>query len=148
MDVPPFAWIAGVIDARGHIESHNRHGHVQPRVRVTTRNVELLGTLARFCGNKVVLDERGYDRRPCGDHCTSQHQHMVRQSASWTVDSARATVVLFNVVPFLYAQRTTASLALEAGLKRFPPARGDLVPQMVALGWELPSTSHWQEAAS
>jgi hypothetical protein len=137
-DPPPLAWIAGVIDARGHIEAHNRHGHVQPRVRITTRHTPLLETLARFCGNKVVLDDRGYSRRPCGDHCTQAHSHIVRQSKQWTVDSARATVVLYNVVPFMYAQKTEAPLALEAGLNRYPPARGDLPAQMVALGWSLP----------
>lgn len=144
---PPFAWIAGVIDARGHIEAHNRHGHIQPRVRITTRHMPLLSALAGFCGNKIVLDERGYSRRPCGDHCVDQHSHVVRQSAQWTVDSARATVVLYNVVPFMHAQREEATLALEAGLQRFPPARGDLPAQMLALGWVLPRAVDQQQSA-
>lgn len=136
----PFAYLAGVIDARGHIEAYNRHGHVQPRIRVTTRKVELLTALADFTGNKVVLDSRGYERKPCGDHCNAPHSHVQRQSAQWTVDSSRATVVLHNVFPFLIAQRAEAALALEAGLRAYPPARGDVPKQMAALGWTLPPT--------
>lgn len=140
---PPFAWIAGVIDARAHIESHNRHGHVQPRLRVTTRDTLLLQTLSEFTGTKVVLDQRGYRRKPCGEHCEHAHSDVVRQSAQWTVDSARATVILWNIAPLMFAKRVDASLALEAGLKRYPPARGDLPVQMAGLGWELPPKIDW-----
>lgn len=135
----PLDWMAGVIDARAHIEAYDRHGHIQPRLRVTTRKVELLEELARLTGNKVVLDSRGYSRRPCGAHCTAAHSHITRQSAQWTVDSARATVVLFSVVPLLRAQRPEAALALEAGLRRYPPVKGDVPRQMAALGWPLPT---------
>lgn len=37
------------------------------------------------------------------------------------------------------AQRPEAVLALEAGLQRFPPARGNVDDQMAALGWALPT---------
>jgi hypothetical protein len=136
----PLAYIAGVIDARGHIEAHNRHGHIQPRIRVTTRKIELLTYLAELTGNKVVLDDRGYARKPCGDHCDSAHSHVVRQSAQWTVDSSRATIVLWNIASLMHAQKAEALLALEAGMQAFPPARGDVPKQMAALGWVLPES--------
>ena len=135
----PIQYLAGVLDARAHIEAHNRHGHVQPRLRVTTKMLRLLNTLAEYTGTKVVPDYRGYTKRPCGEHCTDKHSHVVRQSAQWTVDSSRATIVLYNVVPFMVAQRPEAVLALEAGLQRFPPARGNVDDQMAALGWALPT---------
>jgi hypothetical protein len=132
------AWLAGVIDARGHIEVTDRHGHPQPRIRVTTRHLKLLDELARLTGVKVVLDARGYERRPCSDHCIERHSHVARQSAQWTIDSSRATVVLWHVVPYMTAQHVEAFYALQAGLHRFPPARGDVPEQMTDLGWSLP----------
>jgi hypothetical protein len=147
-DRPPIAWFAGVIDARAHLESHNRHGHVQPRVRVTTREEALLEELARWTGAKVVLDDRAYSRRPCGEHCQNQHSHIVRQSKQWTVDSARATILLHNLLPYLRVKRERAVVCVQAGLLRFPPARGDTHTQMLELGWEMPKTDLQLRAVS
>lgn len=107
------SYVAGVIDSRGHLEVTNRHGTPQPRIRVTTRRVALLSHLAQLTGTKVVTDDRGYERRQCSEHCKSKHVHAVRQSAQWTVDSARATIVLFNVAPLLVAVHAEALSLLE-----------------------------------
>lgn len=139
MPHPAAQYVAGVVDARGHIEATNRHGHIQPRIRVTTRKADLLMYLSELTGTKVVLDDRGYSRRPCGAHCDHPHSEVVRQSTQWTVDSSRATILLFNIAPFMHAQRGEAALALQAGMQRFPPARGDAHKEMARLGWELPS---------
>jgi len=139
LDVRTIAYVAGIVDARGRIEVNNRHGRPQPRIRVTTRRAELLRWLAQVTGVKVVEDDRGYERRPCGEHCASRHSHAVRQSAQWTVDSSRATVVLFNVQPFVVCQVAEVAAALRYGLEAFPPARGDVAKQMAALGWSLPT---------
>lgn len=133
------AWAAGVIDARGHIEVNARHGKGQPRVRITTKNLPLLERLAVLTGTRVVTDRIGYNRRPCTDHCVEQHTHIAWQSIQWTVDSARATIVLCNVRPFIVAREVDVARALDAGLAAFPPERGDTPRQMAALGWELPS---------
>ena len=132
-------WVAGVIDARGHIELNDRRGTPMPRIRVTTRHVPLLQRLADLTGVKVRSDDRGYQRRSCGVHCTEQHVHVVRQSASWTVDSTRATIVLYAVSPFMVARHTEAIATLRIGLDSYPPQRGDTTKQMAALGWPIPS---------
>lgn len=138
------AWIvyfAGVIDARGHIALNGRHGVQQPRIRVTTRRRELLDWCAARTGTSVAEDVRGYERRLCGEHCSDQHVHVARQSAQWTVDSARATVVLYAVQPYILVQHAEVRQALLVGLQQFPPARGDVPRQMAGLGWPLPEVA-------
>lgn len=139
MNETEIAYLAGILDARGSFEINIRHAYPQPRLRVTTRRVELLGWLAEKTGTGVVEDTRGYHRKLCGEHCTEQHVEVVRQSASWMVDSSRATVVLYNVQPHLISQQTEGRKLLLAGLERFPPARGDVPKQMAKLGWKIPS---------
>jgi hypothetical protein len=131
-------YVAGVIDARGHIEVNNRHGKPQPRVRITTKRIELLEKMAALTGSKVVQDRMGYNRKACSEHCADQHQHVAWQSIQWTVDSARATIVLYNVQPFIFGQVDKVRTALMAGLAAFPPERGNTPQQMYDLGWEIP----------
>lgn len=131
-------YVAGVIDCRGHVEISLRHDKPQPRVSVTTRRIDVLLHLAAITGTKVSEDTRGYERRPCGEHCDGRHQHVVRQSAKWRVDSARATVVLWNVLPHVVGQVDKVRNALLAGLAAWPALRGDTGRQMARLGWELP----------
>lgn len=138
LSVAQLAYLAGVIDCRGHIELNDRHGHWQPRIRVTTRRLELLQHCATLTGTKVVSDTAGYQRRRCSEHCGSQHEHVFRQSAQWTVDSSRALIVLWNLHPYLVCQRDKASEAIERGLLRWPPAKGDTHRLMAGLGWHLP----------
>lgn len=128
------AFISGVIEARGHIEVGKRG----PRIRITTARTPLLTYLAKHTGVKVVHDDRGYQRRPCSDHCEQPHSHYVRQSTQWTVDSTRATIVLHNVMPYLIDTQPKAKKALATGMKNYPPARGDTITQMKKLGWETP----------
>lgn len=132
-------YVAGVIDARAHIEVLNRHGKPQPRLSVTTRRVDLLQYLSRITGTRVSYDNRGYQRRPCGEHCGAPHSHVVRQSAKWRVDSARATIVLYNVAPFMVSRKDEVAEALRVGLDVWPAARGNTGALMKELGWHLPS---------
>lgn len=131
-------YVAGVLDSRGHIEVSMRHERPQPRLSVTTRRVHLLEHLATLTGTTVSVDARGYERKPCGEHCSERHSHVVRQSAKWRVDSCRATIVLFNVSPFIVSQRAEVLEALRVGLDAYPAARGNTATQMARLGWALP----------
>lgn len=134
-------WVAGVIDARGHITVRpaKEARAALPNIRITTRHRELLEALAAMTGTNVVTDQRPYDRRPCGDHCSAKHQHAVRQSSFWQVNGGRATIVLFNVRPLIRAKVTEVRDALLAGMDHFDPKRNGTGAQMVKLGWELPS---------
>lgn len=145
------AYLAGVIDARGHVEVNVRHDRPQPRIRITTRRFGLLSHLAECTGTKVYADDRGYERRPCSNHCHEPHVHVVRQSSRWTVDSSRATIVLYNIEPFIVDKRDEVRTALMAGLDAFPPTRSNVPEVMVRLGWAIPSVEEvaaWLTPAS
>lgn len=138
LSVEVLAFLGGVIDARGHVEVSMRHDRPQPRLAVTTRRRPLLDHLCTLTGTKLTDDAREYARRPCGEHCRETHSHVARQSAKWRVDSARATVVLWAVRPFIVGQVDEVGRALSAGLAAWPAARGNTGAQMAALGWPLP----------
>ena len=133
-------YVAGVIDARGHIESVTRHGVPTARVRVTTRRRDLLNYVQKLAGGGVRIDERGYQRRPCSDHCNEQHTHVARQSAYWDVTGERAVIILFNVLPFLVDHRAEAYAALENGAAAWPvkPRRTEVSVEMRRRGWAIP----------
>lgn len=131
-------WFAGVIDARGHIDLNVRHDKPQPRLSVTTRRMDLLIFMSEHTGTQISVDNRGYEKRPCGAHCKDKHVHVARQSAKWRVDSSRATIVLYNVQPYIISQVTEVRKALEIGLQSYPAARGNTAKKMQKLGWELP----------
>lgn len=131
-------YIGGVIDARGHISIERN----TPRVRVTTRRTELLEWLAARTGVGVKLDERGYQRRACSEHCAAKHQHIERQSAYWNVDGARAVIVLWNVLPYLVCQRGEARSSLRHASDLWPVRpRTEITVAMRDLGWRIPKRS-------
>lgn len=141
------AYFAGAIDARGHISLTSRRGIPQPRVRVTTRRIELLRWLAGNTGVRVKIDDRGYERRPCSEHCSLKHQHLVRQSAYWNVDGARAVIVLWNVLPYLVVQRTTAYAAL-TDTRIWWKDRTQITAAMERRGWHIPTFDDFPELAN
>lgn len=133
-------YIAGVLDARGHLSINNRHGKMQPKIAVTTRRTSLLNYLSANTGVGVTLDNKEYERKPCSAHCTTQHSHVARQSSYWTVGSSRATIVLYTLQPFIVAQKDEVDLYLSIGLKSFNP-KTTVLTEMKTLGWRAPRVS-------
>lgn len=128
-------YIAGVIDARGHIETHP----TRTRVAVTTKRKQLLQWLATHTGVGITLDDREYHKRGCTEHCELPHQHSQRRSAYWRVDGIRAGIVLASCYPYLVEQRLEAHAALQSLADRWPaaPSRHELCREMKRLGWPL-----------
>lgn len=132
-------FIAGIIDSRGHIFINERHtGFPQPGVRVTTRREGILQHLAKATNSRTVLDTREYTRRPCLDHCDESHQHVNRQSAIWTCGAGKATIILFNIKPYIVSQQDEVNEALQVGLQAWPSVRSTTVEAMKRLGWKIP----------
>jgi hypothetical protein len=57
----------------------------------------------------------------CTEHCREKHQHVMSVSGRWSVTGANATVVLWNIRPFIQLQteqvRTDLVVGLSAGFK-------------------------------
>jgi hypothetical protein len=135
-------YFAGVLDARGHFEIVDRkrgETALRPRITVTTKRLELLEWMAIRTGTKVHIDDRGYDRKACAEHCQLPHVHYVRQSSFWRVEGTRATVLLYNIEPLLVQQAALARKLLLEGAKHYPGQRNEISQEMFRHYWKLPT---------
>jgi hypothetical protein len=135
--VADLAYIAAVIDTRGHIASRSVREAMLPLLAVSSPEVALLNWLGEITGTRPVTTSRSYGRAGCSEHCPDAHQHVTSISGRWSVTGVKATVVLFNVAPYLRVRAQDAAdamaLGLSAGFKRAT------VQKMAALGWALPN---------
>lgn len=137
IDAARLAYIAGIIDSLGGIRVRaTPDGTDLPMVYVHAPNVAVLNYLAEATGTKMITVRRAYSRAGCAEHCAEKHQHVVSLSGRWSVTGVRATVVLWNIRPYLTLRADEARSALVVGLAApFKPA----TPRKMAdLGWELP----------
>lgn len=138
LDSHALAFFAGVIDARGHISLTARRGQPSPRVRITTKRLELLGWLAKYSGTTIRTAGSPYARRGCSDHCQEAHIHTVRNSAYWNADGERAEIILAACLPYLIEQRAHAVEVLRASPRIAPTRRTEIGQALHRLGWPVP----------
>lgn len=131
-------WFAGVLDARAHMRLEANRGHPQPRLRVTTNRLSLLQAMSQMTGTKVRVDDKGYSRTQCAVHCGKKHVHIVSQSSYWNADCNRATIILFNCLPYLKAQKDEAQTLYDVGIQSYSATRNGTAGSMQRLGWALP----------
>lgn len=145
IETPTLAYVASVIDTQGIIRTRIAGDTELPMVAVHGSNIPVLQYLADLTGTKVTIVKRSYDRVGCAEHCTEKHQHIVSSSGRWSVTGVKATVLLYNIRPFMRFQTEPARSALVLGTAtRFKPAT---IEKMVALGWDVPTFGEIQEAS-
>lgn len=132
------AYAAGLIDALGVLSLRVQPGTLSdlPSV-VVSGNPVAVGWLAARTGTSVVTVKRDYTRHRCTEHCPEAHDAVKSLSSRWSVTGTRATIVLYNVLPFLTAQHEAASELVAAGLSI--GWKGQVVEDMKALGWVIPT---------
>lgn len=137
MRVAEAAWVAGVLDTCGRLTSRTlSSGTELVDVSVHSPNVPLLERLAELTGVRHVVISRRYPKAGCAQHCPERHVHVVSVSARWQVTGARATVLLFNALPYLRLHQEQATWLLGVGLRtRWTSAP---VADMRRLGWRIP----------
>lgn len=135
IDVARLAYVAAVIDSLGGVRVRHASGTDLPMV-YAHGNADVLATLGEWTGTRVVVTRRNYSRAGCAEHCPHPHQHIVSVSGRWSLTGAKATVVLWNVRPYLRVHADDARAALVVGTAApFKPATP---AKMAALGWDLP----------
>lgn len=132
------AYAAGLIDALGVLSLRSQPGTLSdlPSVVVSGNSVAV-GWLAARTGTKVVTVKRDYTRHRCSEHCPEAHDEVKSLSSRWSVTGTRATIVLFNVLPFLQVQGEAAGELVSAGLTI--GWKGQVVEDMRTLGWTIPT---------
>jgi hypothetical protein len=130
------AYVAGIIDSQGGIRSRFVGDTELPMVYVHGPNLPVLNLLADMTGTKVTVVRRGYSKAGCSIHCPEKHQHVVSTSGRWSVTGVKATVLLWNIRPYLMFQSEAATAALAVGMSS--PFKMATPQKMADLGWSLP----------
>lgn len=136
LNVADLAYVAGVIDSQGGIRTRIAGDTELPMVYVHGPNLAVLHLLADLTGTGVTEVKRGYSKAGCTEHCPDKHQHVTSVSGRWSVTGVKATVLLWNIRPYLRFQRDAAATALAVGMTSpFKPATPG---KMAVLGWQIP----------
>lgn len=137
LDIPTLAYVASVIDTQAVIRVRVLDNASElPFIAISSPNIELLELLAELTGTKVTAVRRDFTRAGCAQHCKEKHQHVVSKTGRWSLTGVKATVLLYNVRPYLRFQQEAAARAMAVGqAARFHNA---VLGKMATLGWELP----------
>lgn len=136
MDESTLAYVAGAIDLLGLIRIRDAAGTPLPVVQMHGDHMHMLEFLGELTGTKAIVVRRSYTRAGCSIHCKEKHQHVVSVSGRWSLTGAKATVVLWNIRPYLRIQAEKADAAIAVGLRtNFKPGT---LRRMTDLGWVIP----------
>lgn len=136
LDVATVAYVAGVIDLLGVIRTRTVQDTELPYLALSGPNTGMLNFLGEITGTRPTITRRAYSKAGCAEHCLEKHQHIQSVSGRWSISGAKATVVLWNVRPYMRLQVEEAAAALAVGTRAgFKPAT---LTKIAALGWELP----------
>lgn len=125
------AYLAGIIDARAHVEPE------RTRLTVTTKRLNILEHLGKCTGVQPIIISREYNKRGCSEHCEERHQHVQQSSPYWSVRGLRAFIIADNVYPYLVeSQILMAQLIRHANLP-LDPTRNEIGAYMKRMGWRV-----------
>jgi len=138
LDEPTLAYLAGVLDYEGVIRVRELPTGTQiPYVGLSGSNAPMLALFAKHTGTRSVVTRRKYVKAGCNEHCKEKHVHVQSVSGRWSVTGAKATVLLWNVQPYVRFQTGVLSEALAVGLRA--PFKNATVEKMRELGWDVPN---------
>jgi hypothetical protein len=129
------AYAAALIDSFGTLTVREVNGALLPQVIIQGK-IAALPWLAEITGVKIIEIRKGYTRHQCTEHCPEAHTRIESITGRWALTGARATVVLFNVEPYLRVQGRIARDLVEAG--QGIGYKTQVVNDMKRLGWQLP----------
>jgi hypothetical protein len=136
------AYISGVIDVQARIRvTRVSSGTRLPLISLSTPSIEVVGYLGRVTAVRTFSIDRDYHAHRCAEHCPDRHQHRLSTSGRWSLNGAKATVVLSAILPHLKFQIPDAEVALKVGLEA--PHKPATPQKLYALGWPVPK--EWQQ---
>lgn len=136
LDATTLAYVAGVVDLHGVIRTRVSGDSLLPQLSVNGPNTAMLTFLGDLTGTRAIVRRRQYSKAGCSEHCGEKHQHVVSVSGTWSVSGAKATIVLWNIRPFMRLQVEAATSAVVQGLDA--PIKPATLTKMFELGWDLP----------
>jgi hypothetical protein len=129
------AHLAGVLDVMGRIGVEKE---MYLSIQLSTKKLDVIQYLCNMTGTTLVPTEREFLRVGCVDHCKEQHQHVTSRSSRWKLVGAKATIILWNVRPYIKLQRSHVDMGLSLGMLNRDAWKSSTVDWMRERGWEIP----------
>lgn len=107
-----------------------------PEVTIQNSRLVALDWLATVTGVGVTPVSKDYSRHQCSEHCPDRHSHIESLTRRWQLSGAKATIVLYNVEPFLRVQGVDARRLVDVG--QGSGYKTNVVNEMSRLGWKIP----------
>lgn len=131
------SYLAGVLDLAGVIRTRTvKTGTELPYVALSGSHGPMLNLLGQLTGTRAIITHRSYLKAGCSEHCSDKHLHVESVSGRWSVSGVKATVLLYNLRPYLFFNEGLAADAINVGLAA--PFKAGVLHKMDALGWFLP----------
>lgn len=129
------AYMAAVIDNYAKLTTRKVHADELPMITIQGK-LPVLPLLAEATGVSLMRLDKDYTRHQCSEHCPDRHMAIESWTHRWQLTGARATVVLFNVEPYLRMQGQQARALIEIGQRI--GFKTNVINDMARLGWEIP----------
>lgn len=137
VDEHTLAYVAGVVDLLGLIRIRTlANGTKQPVVQMHGKYMPTLNYMGELTGTKAIEVSREYTRAGCAEHCKEKHMHVVSVSGRWSLTGVKATIMLWNIRPYLRLQADKAIEAIQIGTRS--PFKQHVADKMRDLGWDVP----------
>lgn len=129
------SYVAAVVDNYAKLTTRVVHSDQLPVVTIQGK-LNVLHWLAEITGVSLMTLDKDYVRHQCTEHCPDKHMPIVSWTYRWQLTGARATVVLYNIEPFMRVQAREARDLVELG--RTVGFKTNVVNDMTRLGWHAP----------
>lgn len=131
------AYLAAVMDNFGAMNVRTLStGTTQPMIFCSGNRPVVLRMLGDLTRTKVVKTSRDYSKHLCNEHCPDRHFEAQSNSMRWQITGMKATIFLFNILPFMVVRKVEAKAVFDAGIDS--NFKGITVEAMRDLGWDIP----------
>lgn len=131
------AYAAALVDNLARLSARTVHGTELPQVTIQGKQPGL-EWLAEITGVALIPVNRQYTRHVCSEHCPEAHSPIESRSRRWHLTGARATVVLWNLDPYLRNPEASREARRLVGVGLAAGYKGNVAVDLTRLGWELP----------
>lgn len=139
------AYVACILDNFGNLTVRRLPtGTQQPTIQMFGKRPNLMRWLAEVTNTKAITIAKMSSRHNCTEHCPERHDPVESVSMRWQVTGMKATIVLYNIVPYMREREMEAKVALDIGLNA--PYKEAYVEWMESAGWEIPNLDPAKDA--
>lgn len=138
-------YIACILDNFGGINVRRlENGTRQPVIYMYGKRETIMQWLAEVTNTTAIALTKRYSRHNCTEHCPDRHADAESSTMRWQCTGMKATILLYNVVPFMRERKAEAEAALAIGLQA--PYKSAYVEQMESIGWAVPDLDPLMDA--